>query len=56
MLVFTANIGENYASLRVRIAERLAWLGAALDSDANAAGTRYFGAGAGGARQGLISG
>jgi acetate kinase len=36
--VFTAGIGENSQSLRARIAERLAWLGAALDPDANAAG------------------
>jgi len=35
--VFTAGIGENSASMRARIAERLAWLGAALDPAANAA-------------------
>jgi acetate kinase len=35
--VFTAGIGENAAKLRAQIAERLAWLGAALDSEANAA-------------------
>jgi acetate kinase len=34
--VFTAGIGENSASLRARIAEKLAWLGAALDPAANA--------------------
>jgi acetate kinase len=36
-LVFTAGIGENSVSLRARIAEKLAWLGAALDPAANAA-------------------
>jgi acetate kinase len=36
--VFTAGIGENSVSLRARIAERLAWLGVALDPAANAAG------------------
>jgi acetate kinase len=35
--VFTAGIGENSASMRARIAEKLAWLGAALDQEANAA-------------------
>jgi acetate kinase len=34
--VFTAGIGENSATIRSRIAERLAWLGAELDSEANA--------------------
>jgi acetate kinase len=34
--VFTAGIGENSVSMRARIAEKLAWLGAALDQDANA--------------------
>jgi acetate kinase len=29
--VFTAGIGENSSSIRARIAERLAWLGIALD-------------------------
>ena len=29
--VFTAGIGENSVSLRARIAEKLAWLGAELD-------------------------
>jgi acetate kinase len=33
--VFTAGIGENSASIRARIAERLAWLGIALDPVAN---------------------
>jgi acetate kinase len=33
--VFTAGIGENSASLRTRVADKLGWLGARLDSDAN---------------------
>ena len=36
-LVFTAGIGENAPEIRARIAARLAWLGAALDVEANAA-------------------
>jgi acetate kinase len=36
--VFTAGIGENSATMRARIAERLEWLGADLDPEANAAG------------------
>jgi acetate kinase len=36
--VFTAGIGENSASMRARIVEKLAWLGATLDPTANAAG------------------
>jgi len=35
--VFTAGIGENSATIRARIAERLGWLGAELDPAANAA-------------------
>ncbi len=35
--VFTAGIGENSVSLRARIAEKLDWLGAKLDANANAA-------------------
>jgi acetate kinase len=35
--VFTAGIGENSSTMRARIAEKLAWLGATLDADANAA-------------------
>ena len=35
-LVFTAGIGENAPEIRARIAARLAWLGAALDVEANA--------------------
>jgi acetate kinase len=33
--VFTAGIGENSAGIRTRIAERLRWLGIALDGAAN---------------------
>ena len=36
--VFTAGIGENSASVRSEVVKRLAWLGAVLDEDANAAG------------------
>lgn len=36
--VFTAGIGERSAEMRARIAERLAWLGAAIDPDANRKG------------------
>ncbi len=35
--VFTAGVGENSATVRARVAEKLAWLGAAFDADANAA-------------------
>jgi len=34
--VFTAGIGENSPTMRARIVERLAWLGAVLDAKANA--------------------
>jgi acetate kinase len=34
-LVFTAGIGENSEHIRSRIAERLGWLGIALDGAAN---------------------
>jgi acetate kinase len=37
--VFTAGIGENSASMRAAIVERLAWLGALLDPKANTAGS-----------------
>jgi acetate kinase len=37
--VFTAGIGENSASMRARIVEKLAWLDATLDPAANAAGS-----------------
>ena len=36
--VFTAGVGENSAPIRARIAERLGWLGADLDGQANEAG------------------
>lgn len=36
--VFTAGIGENSASVRAALCERMAWLGVRLDSAANAAG------------------
>jgi acetate kinase len=36
--VFTAGIGENSPTVRARIVEKLAWLGAVLDPQANAAG------------------
>jgi acetate kinase len=36
--VFTAGIGENSASIRARVAERLAWLGVIFDPSANALG------------------
>jgi acetate kinase len=36
--VFTAGIGERSADMRARISERLAWLGAELDADANRKG------------------
>jgi acetate kinase len=35
--VFTAGIGENSATIRARIAEKLGWLGAELDPTANTA-------------------
>ncbi|WP_441241795.1 acetate/propionate family kinase [Tardiphaga sp. 768_D3_N2_1] len=35
--VFTAGIGENSATIRARIAEKLAWLGGTVDPTANAA-------------------
>ena len=36
--VFTGGIGENSAVMRARLSEKLTWLGARLDSSANAAG------------------
>ena len=36
--MFTAGIGENSPSMRVRIAKHLTWLGAELDLQANAHG------------------
>ncbi|HMF28373.1 MAG TPA: acetate kinase, partial [Candidatus Cybelea sp.] len=35
--VFTAGVGENSSVIRARIVEKLAWLGASIDSEANAA-------------------
>jgi acetate kinase len=37
--VFTAGVGENSATMRARIGERLAWLGITLDHTANTEGT-----------------
>jgi acetate kinase len=39
-LVFTGGIGENAATIRARVCARLAWLGIALDDEANAHGGR----------------
>src|SRR5262252_5641828 len=36
--IFTAGIGENSASIRARVAEKLAWLGVDFDANANKAG------------------
>ena len=36
--VFTAGVGENSPTMRARIAEKLTWLGATMDPDANARG------------------
>jgi acetate kinase len=36
--IFTAGIGENSASIRARVAERLAWLGVDFDTAANKSG------------------
>ena len=40
--VFTAGIGENSPTMRARIAERLSWLGVALDQDANKASAQVI--------------
>jgi acetate kinase len=40
--VFTAANGENSATIRARIAERLSWLGVSLDADANAASAQVI--------------
>jgi acetate kinase len=42
--VFTAGIGENSPTIRACIAEKLAWLGGVLDTQANAAGATSIGA------------
>lgn len=44
-LVFTAGIGENSATVRRMICDRLAWLGVEIDSAANEAGALRIGAG-----------
>jgi len=36
--IFTAGIGENSATIRARVAEKLAWLGVDFDAEANKAG------------------
>ncbi|MGA8323418.1 MAG: acetate/propionate family kinase [Xanthobacteraceae bacterium] len=36
--VFTAGIGENSATIRARVAEKISWLGIAFDAEANATG------------------
>ncbi len=43
-VVFTAGIGENQPAIRAGIAERLGWLGAVLDPEANAAGAEVISA------------
>ena len=43
-LVFTGGIGEHSGPIRQRVADRLAWLGVALDTAANAAGARCISA------------
>lgn len=43
-LVFTAGIGENAPAIRAGIIARLAWLGAVIDDDANAAGNQNIAA------------
>ncbi|MFT4011794.1 MAG: acetate/propionate family kinase [Paracoccus sp. (in: a-proteobacteria)] len=43
-LVFTAGIGEHQPRIRAMVAERLGWLGLALDPVANAANARRIGA------------
>lgn len=41
-LVFTAGIGENSTAIRRRICQASSWLGAELDEDANASGSRQI--------------
>jgi acetate kinase len=41
-VVFTAGIGENSPTMRARIAERLSWLGVALDPGANKASAQVI--------------
>jgi acetate kinase len=40
--VFTAGIGENSVSIRARVAERLGWLGVAIDAVENARHARLI--------------
>ena len=49
VLVMTGGIGENSAEVRAAVAERLGWLGVALDDHANAAGRADTDISAGGA-------
>ncbi|KHS45224.1 acetate kinase [Novosphingobium subterraneum] len=42
--VFTAGIGENAPEIRARVADRLRWLGVALDTDANLRGASVISA------------
>jgi acetate kinase len=42
--VFTAGIGENSATVRAMVANRLSWLGATLDAEANTAGVSMIAA------------
>ena len=44
--VFTAGVGEHAAPVRARVVERLAWLGAELDIEANAEGRTLISSGA----------
>jgi len=37
-IVFTAGVGENSAEIRARVVEACAWLGVALDAEANRGG------------------
>ncbi len=43
-LVFTAGIGERSPEIRAAVCQRLGWLGAEIDAEANAAGTARIGA------------
>ena len=47
-LVFTAGIGENAPDIRARVIQRLAWMGAVLDPDANARGEGLISTGSSG--------
>jgi acetate kinase len=56
LLVFTGGVGENAPSLRAMAAERLAWLGVAVDAERNAgeASDRELSAGGAGVRTVLV--